>query len=200
MLLITQTLLSAWNYAMGNENEDAYFSFLDALHRVKHPPTEAMQNGIDFETEVYRVARGGEPLSHPEWENGIRKTAAALVGAPTQIKLSRPITVDGTELLVYGILDAMKAGIIYDVKYSNTSFGSAYLPGKYLSSPQHPAYFYLVPEAYRFDYLVSDGKDLYTESYTPKNSRPFREIASEFLSFLRAADLMSVYEELWKSK
>ena len=71
----------------------------------------------------------------------------------------------GTCLLYTSILDALKAGTIYDVKYLNKSMGSAELAWKYLESAQHPAYFYIVPEAHEFKYLVSDGKDLYIEQY-----------------------------------
>ena len=94
----------------------------------------------------------------------------------------------------------MKAGSIYDVKFLNKSFGSADLAGKYLHSPQHPAYLYLAPEALDFTYLVSDGQDLYTERYTRRMARPIQDIASEFIRFLRVSGLMDVYREKWKAK
>lgn len=104
------------------------------------------------------------------------------------------------DLLLYGILDALKAGTIYDVKFSNKSFGSAELAGKYLDSPQHSAYFYLIPEAHTFKYLVSDGEDLYTETYTRDATIPFPELAKMFLTSLDAMRLLDVYKEHWKSK
>ena len=202
-VMITQSLIGSWNYAMSaheSVQEEAFTDFLDTLHRKEKSPSEEMQNGIEFETEVYRQAKGESRTPHEKWESGIRKTADVIKDAPTQIRLSRPMLLMGIDILVYGILDALKEGVIYDVKFSNKSFGSADLPGKYLDSPQHPAYFYLVPEAYAFQYLVSDGTDLYTETYTRKNTRPFEEIVSEFLSFLSEANLMDTYTELWKAK
>ena len=120
-------------------------------------------------------------MPHSKWENGIKRVATVIKGAQTQVKAYNELTVAGTDLLVYGVLDALKAGTIFDVKFINKSFGSAELAGKYLDCSQHPAYFYIVPEAQKFVYLVSDGEDLYTETYTPHNSRPFAEIAKEFL-------------------
>ena len=117
-----------------------------------------------------------------------------------QIKAQRELSLGSMSLLVYGIMDALKAGIIYDVKFSNKGFGSAELAGKYLDSPQHPAYFYIEPEAREFQYLVSDGVDLYTETYTRANSRPFKEIAEEFLASLDAMNLLSIYKEKWAAR
>ena len=201
--LITQTLLGAWTYALDAREEvqeDAYQSFLDTLHKLPRETTPEMQNGIDFEDEVYKAAWGNDREPHPQWEEGIRKVSQILYRAPTQIRLSRPLTADGEELLLYGVLDAMKAGSIYDVKFLNKSFGSADLAGKYLHSPQHPAYLYLAPEALDFTYLVSDGQDLYTERYTRRMARPIQDIASEFIRFMRVSGLMDVYREKWKAK
>lgn len=198
--LITQSLLSAWSYAhtcFESCAEEAYEEFLNALNRIPKETTPEMQNGIDFENEVYKEAAGTPRVPNPSWENGIKAVATAIKGAQTQVKAQRECTVGNKTLLVYGILDALKAGVISDVKFSNGSFGSAELAGKYLNASQHSAYFYIVPEAYRFDYLVSDGEDLYTETYTRSNTRPFEEIAAEFLNSIEAMGLMSVYEEKW---
>lgn len=198
--LITQSLLSAWSYAhtcFESCAEEAYEEFLNALNRIPKETTPEMQNGIDFENEVYKEAAGTPRVSHPSWENGIKAVATAIKGAQTQVKAQRECTVGNKTLLVYGILDALKAGVISDVKFSNKSFGSAELAGKYLNASQHSAYFYIIPEAYRFDYLVSDGEDLYTETYTRSNTRPFEDIAAEFLNSIEAMGLMSVYEEKW---
>lgn len=202
-ILITQSLISSWDYAMNSREEcqeEAYQSFLDTLHKIPKEQTPEMLNGILFEDEVYRAARSEPRDAHEKWEAGIQSVASIVRGAPFQIRLSRHLRVSGEDLLVYGVLDSMKAGTIYDVKFLNKSFGSADLAGKYLDSPQHPAYLFLAPEALDFVYLVSDGKDLYTERYTRKNTRPFSEIAAEFLDFLRAANLFDTYKELWSAK
>lgn len=198
--LITQSLISSWNYlhnCYDGCEEDAYNDFIDTLNRVPSVPNEAMQNGIEFETEVYKAAAGISRPAHPKWENGINAVATVIKGAQTQVKAQRELTIGGTNLLVYGILDALKAGSIFDVKFSNKGFSSADLAGKYLDSPQHSTYFFIVPEAHEFKYLVSDGDDLYTERYTPRETRPFPEIAKEFLDSLEAMNLLNVYKEKW---
>ena len=200
--LITQSLIGAWNYLISCREEckeDAYNDFLDTLNRVKKESTPEMQNGIDFENEVYKAATGAPRTAHLKWESGINAVATLIKGAQIQVKASREVTVDGVDLLVYGILDALKAGSIYDVKFINKSFGSAELAGKYFESPQHPTYFFLVPEAMDFTYLVSDGIDLYTERYTPKNSPKFTDIARDFLQFLKNSNLFEIYQEKWRT-
>lgn len=200
--LITQSLLASWNYTFScyeSSFDEAYSDFLDTLNRKKHEKTPSMQNGIDFENEVYKEAKGEIRSPHPKWESGIKAVAEIIKGAPVQIKAQREIQVSGYTLLVYGILDSLKAGTIYDVKFCNKSFHTAELAGKYIDSPQHPAYLYAVPEAQKFTYLVSDGTDLYTETYTRNNSKPFEDIAKSFIFFLETSGLMPIYKEKWKA-
>lgn len=201
--LITQSLLSSWAYtfncAEGYE-EDAAAEFLNTINHIPKETTPEMQNGINFENEVYRAAAGGPRMPYEKWESGIQKVAAIIRGAPVQVKASREIEVCGMRFLVYGILDALKAGTIYDVKFLNKSMGSVDLAGKYLESPQHPAYFYIVPEAMDFKYLVSDGVDLYIETYLRDQTRNIAEFIAEFIPSIDAMGLLSVYKEKWLAK
>lgn len=199
--LITQTLLSAWNYAHDCHiscSEEAYNDFLDTLNRVRKEPSEATRSGILFENAVYRVAKG-YPSDEYVYESGVKAVADVIRGGAIQVKLSRNLRVDGRDFVVYGIADVVKAGTIYDVKFSNKDFASAELPGRYLNSPQHPAYLYALPEAREFIYLVSDGEDLYTERYDRKNTRPIEEIVREFMAYLDVTGLMSVFENRWRA-
>ena len=185
--LITQSLLASWQYMFDcpeGYEEEAREAFERTLCRLPQEPTEAIRNGIDFENAVYAVAAGDQaqdlPIlqTHPEWESGVRKIASALLGAPVQVRLSRELEVAGWHLLCYGVLDAVKAGVIYDVKFSNRPLGSIEAAGKYLDSPQHPMYFYLCPEAYAFHYLLSDGDDVYAETYSMNSTSgiPLRDV------------------------
>lgn len=222
--LLTQSLIGSWLYAMSSREEcqeEAYADFLNTLNRIPKETTPEMQNGIEFENLVYSIANGTfqpqkvptgetaramgdtvifEKTEYPKWYEGANAVATLIKGAPVQVKAQRELTIGSMELLVYGIMDALKAGIIYDVKFSNKGFGSAELAGKYFDSPQHPAYFFIEPEAREFVYVVSDGTDIYTEHYTPKTSRAFPQIAQEFLAFLDAAKLTDVYREKWETK
>lgn len=200
MYRITKSLLASWGYMFScyeDGQEDAKAEFLKALNREPATVSEAMADGIAFENEVYRAAAGIARPPHPKWENGIQSVAAIIKGAPVQIHVQRELKVCGMDFLVYGVLDAMKAGIIYDVKYLSKSFGSADLAGKYLDNPQHPAYLYMVPEAYRFEYLVSDGNDLYKEVYDRSNTPFIGDLIAEFIQSIKAMGLLDLYKEKW---
>lgn len=201
--LITQSLLSSWMYMFdcpeGGE-EDAKADFVRTLNREKKEPTDAMLNGIEFENAVYAAAAGVQRTPHPKWESGIQKVAAIVRGAPVQVRVQRDIEVCGMTFVAYGILDVLKAGTIYDVKFKSRNFKDVELAGAYLESPQHPMYFYIVPEARDFVYLVSDGSDLYTERYTPDTSRPISDIIGEFILSITSMGLLDIYKEKWLAK
>lgn len=200
--LITKSLLSAWMYMFdcyeGGE-EDAKEAFLLTLRREQTEPSDAILNGIEFENEVYSVVAGAKRAPHYKWENGIQAVAVEIKGAALQVRVSREIEVHGMTFLAYGILDALKAGTISDVKFKNKPFGSLELAGSYLNDPQHPMYFYLVPEAHEFQYLVSDGEDLYKERYTPEETRPISTFISEFIDSITSMGLLDLYKEKWEA-
>ena len=207
--------------------EDAMQSFLTALRGEKEELTpeqlQNIQNGFDFEKLVTDIATGkfhpqrewatdkdgnlsiepnsGEPMckeTYPKWYRPAAEFGAMLKGAQFQVRIHRPITVRGMEFEIHGVLDALKEGVIYDIKFKNKSFGSSDIAGDWLNSPQHPFYFYLVPEARKFMYLVSDGNDIYIEQYFPEETVPAAKIIAEFVDFLEASGLMEVYREHWQ--
>lgn len=200
--LITQSLLSAWLYTFNcfeGCEEDAMADFLSALDREKKESTQAMQNGIEFENAVYQQSHGIPREPHSKWETGIRKVAAIIGNAPVQVKAQRELVVGGMTFLLYGILDVLSAGIIYDVKFRNKSLASEDIYGKYLDSAQHPAYFYLVPEASEFQYIVSDGEDVYVEVYHRDETPHISEIITQFIDWLNNAGLMERYKQHWEA-
>lgn len=220
--LVTQSLVSSWAYTFDcfdGKEEEALQEFLHVLHREKREPSDAMRKGIEFERLCYSIADGtfwpkwvdegevvrstGEVKGHyeyPRYYTGAKKIAEIIEAAPVQVKASREIVVDGRTFLVYGILDALKAGTIYDVKFMDRSMGKVDVYGKYLDSPQHPFYFYLIPEAREFIYLLSDGQDLYQETYCREDCRSAEEIISEFIRSLESAGLLEAYLQNWKAK
>lgn len=201
--LITQSLLSSWNYVHNcweGCEEDAMASFLATLRREPAEVTEAMQDGIEFENAVYAEASGLLRPLHPKWERGICEVAAFLKGAQFQVRAQREIQLAGMTFLVYGVLDALQAGIISDVKFKSKSFGSLDLAGEYFDSPQHPFYFFMVPEARLFRYLVSDGTDLYIEQYTPDETPDAGELIAEFVDFLNVTGHMETYKKNWAAR
>ena len=207
--------------------DDAMEEFLHALRCEPPELTEEqqqnIQNGFDFEKLVTDIATGkfhphwewatdkygnlsiepnsGEPMrkeTYPKWYRPASEFGAMLRGAQFQVRIHRPITVRGMEFEIHGVLDALKEGVIYDIKFKNKSFGSSDIAGDWLDSPQHPFYFYLVPEARKFLYLVSDGNDIYIEQYFPEETVPAAKIIAEFVDFLEASGLMDVYKANWQ--
>ncbi len=198
--LMTHSLLASWLYTMReNPYEDATSEsdpmgeFMMTLRREPTPTTEAMQNGIRFENLVTAIINGNADPSE-QWYSAAEKVARRCAGGILQYKEKKTLMVGDMELLLYGRLDCLKAGEIIDIKFSK-----GYDPGKYFSSTQHPTYFELIPEADRFTYLVSNGSAVWPETYRRDEAGDIRPVIADFFDWLRAVDLMSVYQEHWKA-
>lgn len=196
--LMTHSLLSAWLYAIKDDpyadattERDHFAEFMDVLNRVPTPTTEAMQNGIDFEDTVMSFVRGVPKLGG-KWDDAADVVASYVRGGQFQVKAKWPATVAGTDFLLYGRLDALKAGEIYDIKFSKS-----YDRGKYFGSTQHPLYMELIPEARRFTYLVSNGTDVWTESYTRGETRSIFPVIADFTDWIKTQGLFPIYAEKW---
>lgn len=204
---ITKSLIESWYYVHdcweGCE-DDAMESFLRTLRCEPEELTDEqkqnIQNGHDFEELIESIANGAawETDKEHKWYRAAYELAQLVKDAQFQVRIRKPITVNGMEFEIVGVLDALREGTIFDFKFKNKSFGSLDLAGDYLDSAQHPFYFYLVPEARKFLYMVSDGNDIYIEQYFPEESRSAEEIIAEFISFLESSNLMDEYKAHWR--
>ena len=191
--LITQSLISAWQW--GLKLEDGYDDFLSTLRREPIKPNKAMLDGQRFEN-ILNSTLNGVPIDPAhEWYVPITDLTLTLWGAQQQVALSKDVTVDGINFVLYGRLDYLKAGIIYDTKFSKT-----YRVGKYLESPQHPMYFALVPEAREFQYKICDGTYVYTETYRPDEVEPIERTIKHFMGFLDKHNLVKTFCDNWQSR
>ena len=120
--------------------------------------------------------------------------AADVRGGLLQYRAKKPIEVQGVPLLLYGRLDCLKAGNVIDIKFSGS-----YDRGKYITSTQHPVYMELIPEAQKFTYIISNGSDVWHESYFREETPSIYPVISDFLDWLRAVDLLQLYCEKWKT-
>lgn len=191
--LITQSLLSSWQYSF--KTEDGYTDFLKTLKKEPFQPNKAMLEGIRFENCLNAVLNGAEIEPKHEWYKPITRLYKGLKGAQQQVRVDKDIQIDGINFVLYGKLDYLKAGVIYDTKYSKT-----YRVGKYLDSPQHPMYLALVPEAHTFKYFVCDGEDVYVETYRQDEVEPIERTIKNFMQFLDRMNLVNDYCDNWKSK
>lgn len=194
---LTQSLLSSWLWI--DRKEDGYADFLKALKGIRTPDNEAMERGRKYEGAVNRVLDGMNPeeaaaaVGAPDkWLPLIEVTARYLTGAQKQVEIMKEITVAGMTFELDGIMDFVREGIIYDTKFTNE-----YRLNKYLRSPQHPLYFCLCPDAYEFEYIICDGKDLYSEVYRREDTEPVESIISGFMLFLDRMNLMPVFRKYW---
>lgn len=191
--LITQSLLSSWIYSY--KYDDGFKDFKETLERKSVKQTKQMLDGIRFENCLNAVLNGSEIGITHELYKPIMELYPTLIGSQQQVRLSKNVSVKGINFVLYGVLDFLKAGIIYDTKYSKT-----YKVGKYLDSPQHPMYFALVPEAREFQYKTCDGNWIYTETYRPDETEPIERIIDQFMEFLDRLNLVNIYCEHWISK
>lgn len=216
--LMTHSLLYSWQYALReNPYEDATTEdtsmpdFLRTLRREDKPPTEAMQKGIDFEDLVTAILTGRKSArydyrgkdtgrmvekwysvpEHP-WHDAAYVVSTMIRNAQLQYKARKEISVSGINLLLYGRLDALKAGTVYDIKFSGK-----YERGKFFDSTQHPVYLELVPEAYQFVYIISDGRNVWTETYYREDTKSIFPVIQDFMSWLNMQGLMETYKQHW---
>lgn len=190
---LTQSLLSDFQRVF--TAEDGYDAFMASLYRKPKPMTEAMADGIAFEGAVNSVLNGEYiPPTH-KWYKPVMELAEYLAGSQQQVSLKRDIIVDGICFQMHGILDFLRSGVIYDTKFSKH-----YYLNKYLQSPQHPTYFYLVPEAREFQYLSCDGQFIYKEIYRPDEIIPIEYTIKQFMVFLDRNHLIDTYTSLWNLK
>jgi len=191
--LLTQSLLGSWLYiynAYEDYEDEAFKEFKKTLNREISLPTQAMQAGIDFENMVNAAADGAAVVPAD-----VKNIADIVRGGQKQVKLYQNKEICGIDFLMYGILDYLKAGVIYDIKFSKR-----YEVGKYLQSIQHPFYFELCPEADMFEYLISNGNDVFAERYHRSMTQSIDGTVREFLKFLRASGLLDTYFEKWAAR
>ena len=167
------------------------------LGREHRPSGPAAQKGIEFEDMVYRASLGDYTQEHkPE-----RDLAAAisfgqrLKGAAYQARASKLVDIHGMPINLVGIADFLQAGRIIDIKRV-----MRYEYGKYQFSAQHPMYLELVPPALDFSYLVSNGTDVWTETYRRDETPSIYPIVTDFLRWLEATGLMPVYLQHWGAR
>ena len=188
---VTQSLLSAWLWSF--KREDSWDDFLATLSREKKQPTKAMLLGVQYENVLNNVLLGETIPSDHEWYKPITEMAEELHDSQQQVTLFREADIDGQKILLHGVLDYLREGHIWDCKFSKT-----YHLNKYLDSPQTAMYLALVPEAFDFTYIISDGRYVYREKYPRDIVPPIEPTIKQFLNFLKKHNLYEIFTEKWR--
>lgn len=188
---ITPTLLNSWQYNIKNGTLE---DFIKVLNKEEFEPSESILKGFEFEKYMQE--------NYKETQNGAY-----------QVKVSK----EYGDYLLYGIIDCLKGGIIYDYKYTKN-----YDVGKFFNNHQTLMYLEMVPEAKKMIYLITnkfekieypenDFKniakidyevgDIFKEEYT-KDLFPetIDSILHKFENWLKEYNLFDLYAEKWKCK
>lgn len=193
--LMTQSLLAAWQYNLSGGPQE---EFLSVLRREKTEQTQAMKDGMEFERLVWECACGKEPEEKHKWAQGIREIAEIVRGGAYQVALSNEAEIEGEKYLLYGIVDFVKQGVIFDVKFSKRYENRGNV-NYYLTSPQAPMYLRLLPGAKQFVFLISDGAQVFREAYTQEEITPIEKTAAVFTENLKQRGLWDIYTAFWRS-
>lgn len=190
---ITPTLLNSWQYNIKNGTLE---DFIKVLNKEDFEPSESIQKGFEFEKYMQE--------NYKETLNGAY-----------QVKVSKEFG----DYLLYGIIDCLKGGIIYDYKYTKN-----YDVGKFFNNHQTLMYLEMVPEAKKMVYLITNKFDMNAEINIPMTNENvarveytvgeiFREeytkdmfpetidsILHKFETWLKEYNLFDLYTEKWKCK
>ena len=191
---ITATLINSWLFYIKSREEyeqQAKQDFFNCLNKVKTEPTEAMQRGIDFENKI-RLC--DEQDLYSRTDNTVNEITDYIKGGLWQETVTKHMDIDGLNVLIYGKADVIKMDTIYDIKRVST-----YDIGKYTHSSQHLFYLYCTGLPV-FKYLVSDGNNVFVETYTAGEGTPklVKSVITEFFNWLKRAELFDTYLENWK--
>jgi hypothetical protein len=160
----------------GFERDDEHIPFvdfarlMDAINRVPTPTTEAQAKGIAFEELVLGAAQSEEPESPV-----VARTRQLLppVGTP-QVYCEYQLD----DVLIYGYADFVGFGRCVDIKTTKQ-----YQFPKFLHSHQNWYMKALEPDGVkRMDYIITDFREVYRETYTP-DTYDFGRLAYEVFLF-----------------
>ena len=189
---VTKSLLDAWLFSF--LVDDGWERFLLTLNRQKTPVTEAMLDGTRYENCLNSVLNGETIPEDHEWRKPILEMAEELHGAQQQVVLFRDTEVDGQPILLHGVLDYLRGGCIWDCKFTKRYHLNKYY---WEYTTQTAMYLALVPEAFDFTYIISDGKWVYRERYPREIVPPIEPTIKNFMNFCDQHDLRKTLIEKW---
>lgn len=196
--LITTSLLNSWDYLLNVDDEyyeKNFKEFLGTLRREKFEPNKYMQAGLDFEDEAIA--------------GRVKGISEIIKGGSYQVRAMKDIEVGGRMFLVYGKIDVLKAGTIFDIKLVNNP--SRFDVGRFYNSFQHHTYMDIIPEANDFTYLIgmkntkqekkATGEEyaVFEETYDRSECKGIAYAINNFINWLTVHDLLDIYLKHWES-
>ena len=186
---VSPTLLNSYLNMKNKKYPNSTESFMDTLKRVPLKMNYALERGNDFEKRVMKYK--SEPFH------------AIIKDCDTQVYVEKFINLpdESFDIKMLGFADFVSKDrkIVYDTKRVNY-----WNDEKYDASVQHDFYMWAIPESETFYYLVGEGKKWISTGYYqveyPKlkdeeTEKLFRDLISEFLTFLKENNLLDIYKE-----
>jgi len=189
---ITKSLLDSWLWAF--KRDDGWDDFIATLNREKKPPTQAMLDGVRFENCLNSVLNGEPIYPEHEWYKVIFEMDHELQGSQKQVNLFQDCEVNGQPFLLHGVLDYLKAGRIWDCKFTKNYHLNKYF---WEGTSQTAMYLALEPEARDFTYIISDGNYVYRERYPRDIVPPIEPTINNFMRYLKKHGLWEIFREKW---
>ena len=159
---ITPTLLNSWQYNIKNGTLE---DFIKVLNKEEFEPSESILKGFEFEKYMQE--------NYEETKNGVY-----------QVVVSK----EHGDYLLYGIIDCLKGGIIYDYKYTKN-----YDVGKFFGNHQTPMYLEIVPEASKMIYLIANKFEKI--EYTDNNFQDVKNVEYEVGDIFREEYTKDMFPE-----
>jgi hypothetical protein len=170
---IYPSLLDSFAYMKNSEAENALEEFMAKLNRVQTPPSDAIMRGVMFEQYLNDHAAKGIPFP-VDGEGFVRchdtnvpvtileAFSRRLDGSVRQVFVESVVEALHGPVRLYGFVDNVLRDTAIDVKTT-----SKYEFPKYLKSFQRPVYLHALKGMgiTRFEYLVTDFREVYVEAY-----------------------------------
>lgn len=193
--LLTATLLNSFSWFFKLYSQKKVNEFKNTLRKLPFPKNEYMKAGIKFETDVMNYCHGKYLQDDDDYDWCVKEAGEIVKDGTWQVKGYCNIKVGDIEFLLYGIADVLKGPYIYDIK-----FVQKYKYGKYQNSVQHKIYFILFPAMTEFIYLISDGYQIYKESYGRNQADSLTSEIADFWSWLNQnPEYKKIFCEKWEA-
>lgn len=184
MYLITADLLNAWVKYIQAEDEYQFYlegDFVNILNRNKIQ--------IDtFPGLVQLYAEGKIQESEP----GVLEIAKMISGGVWDVKGSACRKIAGTEFIIHSRPDVVRGPAVFKIVYCQR-----YKTGDYFHTADHKLAFACFPGIQGFHYLISAGKNVYTETYSRDGAGGVESIICDFRVWL---SVNSGYEKIYFEK
>jgi hypothetical protein len=182
--LITYSLLDSWLWYVDNEwsdPESAKKDFETTLNRERIPDNVYMQSGRDFESCVRQADKGNIFLEffQPPYGHCVWKVAEKIKKGVWQATGYQEVDVNGITYILYGKADVLRGPDVFDIKFTRK-----YQTGKYYNKLQHPMYFACFPGVQSFTYLISNGMEVFEETYRRDSTGKVEDTIYDFQQWL----------------